>query len=67
MIQYDKIDISDILVIIALSILAIMAVFYANDQLAMSIASGLIGYLGGSKISKNEENYDGNQKNKSKF
>lgn len=57
MMQYDKLNIQDILVIVALSILAIMAVFYGNEQLAMSIASGLIGYLGGAKMSKNEEDH----------
>ena len=45
--QFEKIDIENILVIIALSVSLIMAIFYGLDNLAMSIVTGLLGYIGG--------------------
>jgi hypothetical protein len=45
--QFEKIDIENILVIIALSASLIMAIFYGLDNLAMSIVTGLLGYIGG--------------------
>lgn len=47
MFQFEKIDIENILVIIALSASLIMAIFYGLDNLAMSIVTGLLGYIGG--------------------
>ena len=44
--QFEKIDIENILVIIALSASLIMAIFYGLDNLAMSIVTGLLGYIG---------------------
>ena len=43
----DKINIPDCLVIIGLVTALIMAIFYNFNELAMSIASGLLGYIGG--------------------
>ena len=43
----EKINISDCLVIIGLVTALIMAIFYGMNELAMSIASGLLGYIGG--------------------
>lgn len=43
----DKINIADCLVIIGLVTALILAIFYALNELAMSIASGLLGYIGG--------------------
>lgn len=54
----EKINISDCLVIIGLVIALVLAIFYAMHELAMSIASGLLGYIGGtvkSVASKGEE------------
>lgn len=45
--QVEKINISDCLVIIGLVTALIMAIFYGLNELAMSIASGLLGYIGG--------------------
>lgn len=45
--QVEKINISDCLVIIGLVASLIMAIFYEMNELAMSIASGLLGYIGG--------------------
>lgn len=56
--QVEKINISDCLVIIGLVIALVLAIFYAMHELAMSIASGLLGYIGGtvkSVASKGEE------------
>ncbi|WP_296820752.1 hypothetical protein [uncultured Megasphaera sp.] len=43
----DKINIPDCLVIIGLVVALILAIFYEQNELAMSIASGLLGYIGG--------------------
>ena len=51
----DKNNIKDEMVIGALAIALLMTFFFGTEQLAMSIASGLIGYLGGSKLNKNEK------------
>lgn len=54
----EKINISDCLVIIGLVTALVLAIFYAMHELAMSIASGLLGYIGGtvkSVASKGEE------------
>lgn len=43
----DKINIVDLTVIIGLVAALILAIFYEQNELAMSIASGLLGYIGG--------------------
>lgn len=48
MFQFEKVDLENILVIIALSVSLVMAIFYGLDNLAMSIVTGLLGYIGGS-------------------
>lgn len=45
--MFDKINVADCLVIIGLVTALIMAIFYSLNELAMSIASGLLGYIGG--------------------
>ena len=45
---FEKINIADCLVIITLAAALILAIFYGMNELAMSIASGLLGYIGGS-------------------
>lgn len=44
----DKVNIVDLAVIIGLVVALILAIFYEQNELAMSIASGLLGYIGGS-------------------
>lgn len=57
MFEFEKIDLENILVIIALSASLIMAIFYGLDNLAMSIVTGLLGYIGGTiKTGKGGEN-----------
>ena len=56
--MFDKINVPDCLVIIGLVAALILAIFYSMNELAMSIASGLLGYIGGtvkSVASKGEE------------
>lgn len=56
--MFDKINVPDCLVIIGLVAALILAIFYSMNELAMSIASGLLGYIGGtvkSTASKGEE------------
>lgn len=58
MFQFEKANIGDLLVISVLGIALIMAIFLRDTQLSMSIASGLLGYIGGtvrSNINKNNE------------
>lgn len=43
----EKISISDVLTIVGLVAALIMSIFYGMNELAMSIASGLLGYIGG--------------------
>ena len=43
----EKINVTDMLVILTLAAALILAIFYALNELAMSIASGLLGYIGG--------------------
>lgn len=58
MLQVEKINVPDCLVSIGLVTALILAIFYSLNELAMSIASGLLGYIGGtvkSATSKGEE------------
>lgn len=48
MIQFEKVSLTDIIVVVALSLALLLAVYYDQKELAMSIASGLLGYIGGS-------------------
>lgn len=48
MIQFEKVSLTDIIVVVALSVALLLAIFYNQKELAMSIASGLLGYIGGS-------------------
>ncbi|CDF04429.1 hypothetical protein [Megasphaera elsdenii] len=43
----EKINIVDLSVIIVLGAALILAIFFSLNELAMSIASGLLGYIGG--------------------
>ena len=42
----EKINIADLAVIIGLESALILAIFYNLNELAMSIASGFLGYIG---------------------
>ena len=45
--MFEKVNIPDYIVIIGLVTALILAIFYTLNELAMSIASGLLGYIGG--------------------
>ena len=45
--MFEKINIADVLVIITLAATLIMAIFYGMNELATSVSSGLLGYIGG--------------------
>ena len=56
---FEKVNIPDCLVIIGLVTALIMAIFYNLNELAMSIASGLLGYIGGTvKSAANQKGED---------
>lgn len=46
--EFNKIDITDLIVVIALSVALLVSITYGTNELSMSIASGLLGYIGGS-------------------
>lgn len=45
--MFEKVNIPDCLVIVGLVTALVLAIFYDQNELAMSIASGLLGYIGG--------------------
>jgi hypothetical protein len=45
--MFEKVNIPDCIVIIGLVTALILAIFYTLNELAISIASGLLGYIGG--------------------
>ena len=45
--QYEKLDIVNLVVVIGLVIALITAIFYDNAELSTTISAGLLGYLGG--------------------
>ena len=55
--QFDKINIADMVVIVALSVALFTSVWLNQNELSMSIASGLLGYIGGASkhIMKGDE------------
>ena len=53
--MFEKVNIADCLVIIGLVTALVLAIFYAMNELAMSIASGLLGYIGGTVKSAAQE------------
>ena len=52
-IDLERIDITDLIVVVALSVGFIYSIYMKMMELAMSIGSGLLGYIGG--VSKREE------------
>lgn len=54
----ERINIADLLVITGLVAGLVMAILFGLNELAMSIASGLLGYIGGAKtaVHKSERN-----------
>lgn len=56
--MFEKINIFDQTVITGLVTALVLAIFYGMNELAMSIASGLLGYIGGSKLPFHKEKED---------
>ena len=61
--QFNKIDISYLIVVIGLVVSLIISIFYGLNELSMSIASGLLGYIGGSAVSSKTVPKDTNTEN----
>ena len=57
----DKINIVDLTVIIGLVTALIMAILLSMNELAMSIASGLLGYIGGNIKTATKKGDDNNE------
>ena len=56
--QFEKVSLADVIVVVALSLALMLAIFYKQNELSMSIASGLLGYIRGatkSAVHKKEE------------
>lgn len=51
---YEKVNITDLVVIAVLGIALLMAIFYKMNELSMSIASGMIGYMAKTASLSNE-------------
>ena len=51
----EKISIREVLTIIILGTVNIMAILYGYNELAMSISSGLVGYIGGRESNRKEQ------------
>lgn len=51
----EKISIREVLTIIILGTVNIMAILYGYNELAMSISSGLVGYLGGRESNRKDQ------------
>ena len=45
--QFEKLDIVNLVVVIGLVVALITAIFYGNTELSTTISAGLLGYLGG--------------------
>ena len=56
--QYEKLDIVNLVVVIGLVIGLITAIFYMNNELSTTISAGLLGYLGGLVRVNNSTNKD---------
>ena len=61
-IDIDKINIGDLIVILALSITLFISVWFGMNELSMSIASGLLGYIGGTTKHMGSSSIDDNIK-----
>ena len=53
--QYEKLDIVNLVVVIGLVIALITAIFYDNAELSTTISAGLLGYLGGLERVNNKD------------
>ena len=61
--QFEKIDLENLLVIAGLVSALILAIFFSRTELSMSIASGLLGYIGGTlKGDTNKDSKGGDSK-----
>nr|WP_302937039.1 hypothetical protein [Megamonas funiformis] len=56
--QYEKLDIVNLVVVIGLVAALITAIFYMNNELSTTISAGLLGYLGGLVRVNNSTNKD---------
>jgi len=56
--QYEKLDIVNLVVVIGLVAGLITAIFYMNNELSTTISAGLLGYLGGLVRVNNSTNKD---------
>ena len=51
----EKISLREVLTILILGTVNIMAILYGYNELAMSISSGFVGYLGGRENNRKEQ------------
>lgn len=56
--QFEKLDIVNLVVVIGLVAALITAIFYMNNELSTTISAGLLGYLGGLVRVNNSTNKD---------
>lgn len=58
--EFDRIDLTDFVIIVALSVGLIMSVYLDQKELSMSIVSGMFGYVGGSYTKQGSKNNNSN-------
>lgn len=56
--EFEKLDIVNLVVVVGLVIALITAIFYMNNELSTTISAGLLGYLGGLVRVNNSTNKD---------
>lgn len=52
--NYEKINIVNLIVATMLCIALLAAIYFCQEQLAMSVASGLLGFIGGTAAANNK-------------
>ena len=57
MFQFDKINIEYLLAVLMLEVALLLGIVYGEKELAINIASGLIGYIGGTLRTSASRNF----------
>ncbi len=57
MFQFDKINIEYLLAVVMLGVALLLGIVYGEKELAINIASGLIGYIGGTLRTSASRNF----------
>lgn len=53
--EFDRIDLTDLIIVVSLAVGLIMAVYMHEKELSMSIVSGMFGYVGGGYVKQSQK------------